>query len=123
MTFVVTLDALESDEEGNTFASSSQGGGQDNALGIAVEAINENRRRALGDPDGGVIVTHIESDAAFRAGLRTGDVILTINNEEVEDVETFDRIAESLTPGKAVALRVMREGVTRYLAYSPETGE
>ncbi len=121
-TFVVTLDALESDEDGNTFASTRESG-QSNALGLAVEAINENRRRALGDPEGGVIVTHIESDSAFRAGLRTGDVILTINNETVKDVESFDRIAESLPGGKAVALRVMRDGVTRYLAYSPATEE
>lgn len=116
--FVVTLDALESDDEGNLTTSSS-GSGQSNVLGIVVESINENRRRALGDPEGGVIVSHIESDGAFRAGLRTGDVILTINNEGVEDVGSFDRIAESLPEGKAVALRVMREGVTRYIAYSP----
>lgn len=117
-TFVVTLDALGSDDDGNLTISSS-GSGHSNALGIVVESINENRRRALGDPEGGVIVSHIESDAAFRAGLRTGDVILTINNESVEDVESFDRVAESLPEGKAVALRVMREGVTRYIAYSP----
>ena len=116
--FVVTLDALESDDEGNLTTSSS-GSGQSNVLGIVVVSINENRRRALGDPEGGVIVSHIESDGAFRAGLRTGDVILTINNEGVEDVGSFDRIAESLPEGKAVALRVMREGVTRYIAYSP----
>jgi len=121
-TFVVTLDALESDDEGNLTTSSS-GGGQSNVLGIVVEPINENRRRALGDPEGGVIVSHIESDGAFRAGLRTGDVILTINNESVEDVESFDQIAESLPEGKAVALRVMREGVTRYIAYSPSVGD
>jgi len=117
-TFVVTLDALESDEDGNLLASTS-GSGQSNALGIVVEQINENRRRALGSPEGGVIVSRIESDAAFRAGLRTGDVILTINNQSVEDTESFNQIAESLPQGKAVALRVMREGVTRYMAYSP----
>jgi len=116
--FIVTLDALESDEDGNLLATNSDSG-QSNALGILVEPINENRRRALGDPDGGVIVSRIESDAAFRAGLRTGDVILTINNESVEDTESFDQIAESLPRDKAVALRVMREGITRYLAYSP----
>ena len=117
-TFVVTLDALESDEDGNLLASTS-GSGQSNALGIVVEQINENRRRALGSPEGGVIVSRIESDAAFRVGLRTGDVILTINNQSVEDTESFNQIAESLPQGKAVALRVMREGVTRYMAYSP----
>ena len=117
-TFVVTLDALESDEDGNLLASSAESG-QSNTLGIVVEQINDNRRRALGSPEGGVIVARIESDAAFRAGLRTGDVILTINNENVEDTESFDQIAQSLPQGKAVALRVMREGVTRYMAYSP----
>jgi len=117
-TFVVTLDALESDQDGNLLASRSDSG-QSNALGIVVEQINENRRRALGNPEGGVIVSRIESDAAFRAGLRTGDVILTINNESVDDTESFDQVAQSLPRGKAVALRVMREGVTRYLAYSP----
>jgi hypothetical protein len=37
----------------------------------------------------------------------------------VEDTESFDQIAQSLPEGKAVALRVMREGITRYMAYSP----
>jgi serine protease Do len=115
---MVTLDALESDENGNLLADSGENG-QSNALGILVEPINDDRRRALGDPEGGVIVARIESDAAFRAGLRTGDVVLTINNQPVDDMESFDRIVESLPEGKAVALRVMRGGVTRYIAYSP----
>ena len=121
-TFVVTLDALESDEDGNLLASSSDGGNS-NALGVVVEEINENRRRSLGNPEGGVIVARIESDAAYRAGLRNGDVILTVNNKSVEDPETFERIAKSLPEGKAVALRVMREGITRYIAYSPSVEE
>ena len=68
-TFVVTLDALESDDEGN-LGSTQEDSGQ--AMpGIVVEPINENRAGRLGNPEGGVIVSHIESDAAFRAGLRT----------------------------------------------------
>lgn len=121
-TFTVILDSLESDEDGNLLTSSGEAG-QSNALGILVEPINENRRRMLGDPEGGVIVSGIESDAAFRAGLRTGDVILTINNRAVEDMESFDQIVEGLPEDKAVALRVMREGVTRFIAYSPAVEE
>jgi len=121
-TFTVTLDALEPDENGNLLAG-SQGSGQSNVLGIVAESINESRRRALGDPDGGVIVARIESDPAFRAGLRVGDVILTINNQVVDGTEAFDKIVESLPEGKAVALRVMREGTTRYIAYSPAVEE
>ena len=117
-TFEVTLDALESDDEGN-ITTSTQEGSRSNSLGLGVEPISEDRRRALGDPEGGVIVSAVEDDAAFRAGLRRGDVILTINNRKVEDVESFEAIASELPAGKAVALRVMREGVTRYIAYTP----
>lgn len=117
-TFDVVLDALEADEQGN-ITTSTQGGSEDTILGLSVEPISEDRRRALGDPEGGVIISAVEDDAAFRAGLRRGDVILTVNNQRVEDVASFDEIAAGLTPGKAVALRVMREGVTRYIAYTP----
>jgi serine protease Do len=122
MVFEVTLDALESDEEGNITAS-TQDSGQSNALGLQVEPIVEDRRRALGDPDGGVIISAVEDDAAYRAGLRSGDVILTINNQKVGDVSDFETIAGNLEEDKAVALRVMREGVARYIAYTPSGGD
>ena len=117
-TFDVTLDALEADEEGRLLAASSEGG-QSNALGLKVEPIADDNRRALGDPDGGVMVSGVESDAAYRAGLRRGDIILMINNEKIEDLDSFEDVVESLPEGKAVALRVMRDGVTRFLAYTP----
>jgi serine protease Do len=122
MTVDVTLDALETDEEGNEIAT-TQDGGQSNALGLRVEPIPEENRRALGDPEGGVIIAAVEDGAAFRKGLRRGDVILMINNRKVEDVESFEEIANDIEPGKAVALRVMRSGVSRYIAYTPTQEE
>jgi serine protease Do len=121
-TFTVTLDSLSSDDEGNLLGAGGEAI-QSNKLGIAVERINENRRRALGDPEGGVLISSVENDAAFRSGLRNGDVILTINNESVEDTASFNEIVESLPEGKAVALRVMREGITRYIAFTPSVEE
>lgn len=116
----VVLDALEADEEGN-ITTTTQEGAQSNLLGLRVEPISEDRRRALGDPEGGVIIADVEDEAARRAGLRRGDVILTINNRKVEDVDDFEEIAGDLPEGRAVALRVMREGVTRYIAYTPSS--
>ena len=121
-TFKVTLDALEADQEGNLLASES-GSGQSNALGLQVESIADEMRRALGDPDGGVLVARVESDEAYRAGIRRGDVILMINSEKIDDVESFERVIQSVPPGKAVALRVMRDGVTRFIAYTPAAEE
>ena len=80
-------------------------------------------RRAGGAPNGGVLVARVESDEAYRAGIRRGDVILMINSEKIDDVQSFERVVQSVPPGKAVALRVMRDGVTRFIAYTPAAEE
>jgi len=121
-TFEVVLDALESDEEGNV-TTSTQSGAESNELGLRVEPISEDRRRQLGDPEGGVLISAIEDSAAYRAGLRPGDVILAINNQPVDGIESFKEITADLEPGKAVALRVMREGVSRFIAYTPSSDD
>jgi len=117
-TFEVTLDALDS-ESGEVIADSdtrAQGG---NALGLVVESIGSERRRELGDPEGGVVITEIESDDAWRAGLRRGDVILMINNRSVEGLADFETLVGEIEPGHAVALRVWRNGTASFIAYTP----
>jgi serine protease Do len=118
MEFTVVLDALPTDGDGRV-AAELPDNRPSNALGIAVEAIGDPQRRALGNPEGGVIVTRVESDAAYRAGLRAGDIVLMINSEEVLGLQSFDEIVAALPSGKAVALRVMRDGVTRFIAFTP----
>jgi serine protease Do len=121
-TFEVTLDALDADEGERLLASTAESS-QDNALGISVESISDDHRQALGDPEGGVLISKIESDAAYRAGLRRGDVVLMINRTKVDDVGSFNDIVESIPEGKAVALRIMRQGVTNFIAYTPTAEE
>ncbi len=118
LAFDVILDALEADEDESLLASTDQSR-QSNALGIAVESIAGDQRQALGDPEGGVLISKIESDAAYRAGLRRGDVVLMINSSKVDGVGSFSDIVESLSPGKAIALRIMRQGVSNFIAYTP----
>jgi serine protease Do len=121
-TFTVVLDALE-DELDEQPPAADRSSERSNALGLQVEPIGAEQRRALGDPQGGVLVARVESDAAYRAGLRRGDVVLAINNRPVEDVGSFEEIVASLPSGKAVAVRIMREGVTRFIAFTPAAGD
>ncbi len=56
-----------------------------------------------------LIVTDLPSDGvAARAGLRSGDLILQVNNVTVRDVTEFARVMEKVAQGDRVHLRVLR---------------
>ncbi len=114
----VVLDALQTDE-GEVLAGNEDVETESNVLGLAVEEFTSDARRQLEGPDGGVLVSNVESDEAWRAGLRRGDVILMINNQDVSGIDGFDEIVDDLEPGRAVALRVWRDGATTFFAYTP----
>ena len=116
--FDVTLDALDSDGT-TTIAENGNKQNAENVLGLVVENINSDRRRELGDPEGGVVITEIESDDAWRAGLRPGDVILMINNQNIESLDDFEALVKEIEPDRAVALRVWRNGTASFVAYTP----
>ena len=121
-TFDVTLDALDSSSP-SALAENDRAQSAGNALGLVVEGINSDRRRELGDPEGGVVITEIDSDDAWRAGLRPGDVILMINNQVVEDIDDFEKFVEQVEPDRAVALRVWRNGTASFIAYTPRIND
>ena len=56
----------------------------------------------------GVVVTDVEGGAAEQAGLRQGDVILSVNGAEVGSVEAFRRAVEEAKGGGVARLRVRR---------------
>lgn len=93
-----------------------------NALGLVVAAIaDETQRRQLGNPEGGVVITEVESENAYRQGIRSGLVLLMINNQPVADLEAFNQIVDKIEPGRPVALLLHRaNGTTTFAAYTPE---
>jgi len=116
--FDVVLDALEPEAE-EEMASAEGESGRSNVLGLAVENLDEDRRRQIEAPEGGVLVTRVESDAAWRSGLRPGDLVLMVNNQSIDGVGDFEDIVDDIEPGKAVALRVWRDGATTFFAFTP----
>ncbi len=95
-----------------------------NALGLAVEALDSQTRQRLGNPDGGVLITEVESDNAHRAGVRSGQVILMINNQTVGGLDDFQTIVEALPADRSVALLLHRpDGSTTFVAFTPESAD
>jgi len=114
-----TLDELEQDPQTDADSGPSERA-PSNALGLSVEPLTEEQLRRADGLEGGVLIADIESDNAYRAGIRRGDVIQQINNQPVRDMDDFDEIVEDLEPGRSVALLVWRNGVSQFVAYTPE---
>jgi len=105
------------------YGSGSIGGGQEQTGtglldGVTVQNLTPNARRNLNLPPQttGVVVTDIDAgSSAAAAGLRTGDVIESVNRKPVGNVNEF-QAAVSQAAKDAVLLRVNRGGNTIFLA-------
>jgi serine protease Do len=72
-------------------------------LGVRLEQLT-------GDAKGVRITTVEPNGPAQRAGLRAGDVILSLNGEEVVSTPDLARLVRSRSPGDEVTLKVERDG-------------
>jgi serine protease Do len=86
-------------------------------LGLTVSDLTDAQKKEL-KVRGGVAVDSVEG-AAGRAGLREGDVILSIDNTQVVDVKQFATLVSKLDKAKAVTLLVRRGEWVNYVVVKP----
>jgi serine protease Do len=89
-------------------------------LGITVADLTAQQREENDAPDHGVLVTEVGEGPAKQAGIRTGDIVLLLDNTKVKDAETFKTLAGQLAAGKAISILVQRQGNPIFLALKPE---
>jgi serine protease Do len=82
-------------------------------LGLTVAEVTAEQRREL-NVAGGVFVESAEGVSA-RAGIRRGDVILAVNNQEIKSVEEFTRLVAPGDKPRTVALLVKRKEGSIYV--------
>jgi serine protease Do len=87
------------------------------AIGLAVSDLTEAQKKEL-KLRGGVRVESVEG-AAARAGVREGDVIVTLDNAEVTDAKQFNAQVAKLDKAKPVSVMVRRGDWTNYLVIRP----
>jgi serine protease Do len=87
------------------------------SLGLAVADLSEAQKREL-KVRGGVRVESAEGPAA-RAGLREGDVILSLNNTEVVDLKQFQAAVQKADKRKPLSVLVRRGEWVNYLVIRP----
>ena len=117
---VVTLGELPRDA---TAAASTGRDADDSAdaLGLEVSDLTREQREALdlGENEG-VVVTRVRGDAARRAGLRPGDVILMLGRTQVAGADQFETEAAKVEAGEPVLLLVRRGEATQFITLVPD---
>ncbi len=83
------------------------------SLGLTVSELSEAQRREL-KGKGGVRVEAAQ-DAAARAGLREGDVIVAVGNTEVANLREFEAAIGRVDRSRPIALLVRRGELATYL--------
>ena len=107
----------EGSQQASAPASDSDGPGSA-PLGMMVEPLPTDMADSMGI-EGGVVVNNVARGAASEAGIRAGDVITEMNRQKVTSVQEFREAVQSLPEGKAVSVRVVRQGRALYLVMKP----
>ncbi|MBS0567279.1 MAG: Do family serine endopeptidase [Proteobacteria bacterium] len=105
----VTVGELPS-EKGAKLASlgGTEAKPRSNPLGIVVEDISADDRKALGLKDQNGVVIAQAGAAAQRGGLQRGDVVLKVGRSYVKSAAEFQAATKDLNPGDSVMLLVRR---------------
>jgi len=89
-------------------------------FGLTLSDLSDAQKSEL-KVSGGVLVENVQG-AGQRAGVRRGDVILAINNQDVTSVEQFNQMMSQFDKGRIVALLVRRGANSLYIPFRVDAG-
>ncbi len=84
-------------------------------LGLKVEPLSAEDLGTLGVPQG-VLVVEVSDGPAARAGIRRGDVLVSLDNRPVNDPKALKKLVDELDGGVVVPVLIHRDGSPRFLA-------
>jgi len=86
-------------------------------IGVTIQNIDEATREVMDLPHGeGVLIGNVtEGDPADRAGIKAGDVILSLNGQTMTSVNELRNTVAAISPGTEVPVTVFRNGERKEL--------
>ena len=90
-----------------------------NWLGVVVNDLSAAQQKELRTKGGVVVESVEESGAAAQAGLRVGDVLLQVNNQDIQSAEQFNAVVGRLDKRKTLVVLVRRGEAAQYIPIKP----
>jgi serine protease Do len=75
-------------------------------LGLTVSELSAEQRKELGIA-GGLLVEDVQG-ASAKAGIRRGDILMALNNQDIKSVEQLTQLLNQFEKAKSVALLIRR---------------
>ena len=94
-------------------------------IGVSVrELSSEEISKARLERAGGVYVQNVrEESPASRSGIRSGDIIVSVDGERVRGVNHFARLVSESPAGRAVRTEIVRETARQVIEVTPVASE
>ncbi|MBF5040388.1 DegQ family serine endoprotease [Methylophilus sp. 13] len=86
---------------------------ESNKIGLTLRELTPQQKKKLNGKNGLLVIESV--GAAAQAGIRRGDVILGLNNNESQSVDAFNKQINAVASGKTIAVLVQRGDSTLYV--------
>ncbi|MFP4257499.1 MAG: DegQ family serine endoprotease [Desulfovermiculus sp.] len=80
-------------------------------LGVTIQDVDKDAARALGlsKAKGALVASVREGEPAAEAGIKPGDVIVSVNGQSIEDANDLTRTIGSLPPEDKISMKIWRK--------------
>ncbi len=92
-------------------------------LGVLAVDLKPTLKAAVGElriPDGVVVIARTAQFLGPETGLKSGDVIHSVNRQSIDSLDSLRSQLNSLKPGAPVVLQIERDGGLQWLAFDLE---
>ncbi|WP_020394905.1 DegQ family serine endoprotease [Thiolinea disciformis] len=118
-TLSVTVDKFVSKDAPQSPVANAEDAAMTGALGLAVSPLSGEERSKASLGESGVRVEQVRAESpADKAGIEEGDVIITVNNQEVKSPEDLKTKVEQAPADKPLAVLILRNDQKRFVAIS-----
>ncbi len=102
---------IERGDDGTLRIETVQGDGA--YLGVRIEDLPADMAEEAGVREGALVTEVTDGSPALKAGLRTGDVIIALDDQRVESAKGLVEAVQAHEPGDRVRVTYRREGTRR----------
>jgi serine protease Do len=81
-------------------------------IGVQIQPVTQDIADSLGikKAEGALVAEPQAGSPAAKAGIKSGDVILSVNGEKVKDARSLARTISAMAPGTSVSLGLLHDG-------------